>query len=76
MIKPFLFLGFLLTLMLLSMGVHNVQFTYDTHRQSSHALIQLTHVAKLSHSTAYDEAVLNKTYPDMPSLGRLDFVYE
>jgi hypothetical protein len=76
MIKPFLFLSFLLTIMVFSMGVHHLQFTYDTHKQNLHELTQLTHIVKLSHSTAYDEATHNKTYPDMPSLGRLDFIYE
>ncbi len=37
---------------------------------------KLTHMTSLSQSVAYSESPLNATYPDMPSLGRIGFVYE
>ncbi len=39
-------------------------------------LTELTHYSKLSLSVAYDETLYNSTYPDMPTLKKMDFVYE
>lgn len=39
-------------------------------------LSQITQGSSLSLSVAYDESVYNTTYPEMPTLGRMDFVYE
>ena len=75
MIKPFVSLASLLILMVFSMGVHAVLFPYHKMSDSMQTLSQLTHMTSLSHSLAYDEASFNTTYPDMPTLGRIDFVY-
>ena len=39
-------------------------------------ITELTHQSKLSLSVAYDESLYNPTYPDMPNLKKMDFVYE
>ncbi len=41
-----------------------------------HHMTALIHMAPLSLSVGYDESVYNSTYPEMPALGRMDFVYE
>ena len=39
-------------------------------------IISLTHMSPLSLSVSYDESSFNMTYPEMPTLGRMDFLYE
>lgn len=76
MIKSFAFLASLLILMVFAMGVHSILFPYDKMSDSMQTLSKFTHMTSLSHSVAYDEASFNAIYPDMPSLGRMDFVYD
>jgi len=76
LIKTFASLVSLLILMVLTMGVHTYLFPYDDHTRSLQSLTKLTHNSNLSLSVAYDESTLNDTYPEMPALGRMDFVYE
>ena len=76
MIKPFVSLASLLILMVFAMGVHSLLFPYEQNLRSIQAMTKLTHLSSLSYSVAYDELAFNATYPEMPSLGRLDFVYD
>lgn len=62
--------------MLFFMGVNTLLFPYHKHRETLQAITQLTHMAPLSLSVAYDASKHNLTYPEMPALGRMDFVYE
>ena len=62
--------------MLTMMGVHMLTYPYDDHSSTLHSLTKLTNYSELSLSLAYDDTVLNATYPEMPTLGRMDFVYE
>ena len=39
-------------------------------------ITSLTHMSPLSLSVSYDESSFNRTYPEMPTLGRMDFLYE
>lgn len=36
----------------------------------------LTHMSPLSLSVSYNESSFNLTYPEMPALGKMDFLYE
>lgn len=76
MIKPFVFLASLLIFMIFSMSVHIALSPYQEMSDSMQTLAKLTHMTSLSHSVAYDEVPFNATYPDMPTLGRMDFVYD
>jgi len=76
LIKPFVSLASLLILMVFAMGVHALLFPYEKTTQSLQIMTTLTHMSSLSTSTAYDELAFNATYPDMPTLGRMDFVYD
>jgi len=62
--------------MLFAMGAHSLLFPYEKSRQSVQNLVTFTHLSPLSLSTAYDESSFNMTYPEMPVLGRMDFVYD
>ena len=62
--------------MVFAMGVHYTLFPYKETSDSMQIMTKLTHMASPSHSVAYNEASFNATYPDMPTLGRLDFVYD
>lgn len=62
--------------MVLTMGVHSSLFPYDAYTRSLQNLTKLTHISELSLSLAYDESTINTTYPEMPALRRMDFVYE
>jgi len=76
LIKPFVSFIFLLGGMLFFISAHTLLFPYENNRQSLEAITQLTHMAPLSLSVAYDASKYNTTYPEMPTLGRMDFVYE
>ena len=39
-------------------------------------ITSLTHMSPLSLSVSYDESSFNMTYPEMPTLGKMDFLYE
>ncbi len=58
------------------MALHYVLFPYDKTTQNMHHMTALIHMAPLSLSVGYDESAYNSTYPEMPALGRMDFVYE
>ena len=62
--------------MVFAMGVHIFLFPYEKNSISMQTLVKLTHLSPLSYSIAYDESSYNATYPEMPALGRMDFVYE
>ena len=76
MIQAFSFLASLLILMVLTMGLHMLLFPYEEHTRSLQSLTKVTHFTELSLSSAYDDSTINATYPEMPALGRMDFVYE
>ena len=62
--------------MVFTMGLHTLLFPYEKTTQSLQTMTTLTHMSSLSASVAYDELAFNATYPDMPTLGRMDFVYD
>lgn len=62
--------------MLFFMGADTLLFPYHKHRDALQAITQLTHMAPLSLSVAYDAFKENLTYPEMQALNRMDFVYE
>ena len=62
--------------MVFTMGVHYILFPYEENNHSIQSIVKLTHFSPLSYSVAYDESSFNATYPEMPTLGRMDFVYE
>ena len=76
MIRPFVLFALLLILMLFAMGAHTLLFPYEKNIRSMQRMVKLTHLSPLSLSIAYDESSFNATYPEMPALGRMDFVYE
>ena len=62
--------------MVVTIAFHKLTFAYDSHTRSLQSVTKLTHYSELSLSSAYDDTTLNATYPEMPALGRMDFVYE
>jgi len=76
LIKPFAAVALLLILMVFMMGSHYVLFPADKATNIMRQMTQLTYMAPLSLSVAYDESVYNSTYPEMQGLGRMDFIYE
>ena len=62
--------------MVLTMSLHMLLFPYDEYSISLQNMTEVTKLTELSVSVAYDSATFNATYPDMPALGRMDFVYE
>ena len=62
--------------MVFVMGAHSLLFSYQKNSHSIQTVAKLTHLSPLSLSVSYDESSLNATYPEMPALGRMDFVYE
>jgi len=76
MIKPFVSFVLLLMLMVFAMAAHILMFPYEKNSNSIQTVAKMTHLSPLSLSVAYDESSFNTTYPEMPALGRMDFVYE
>ncbi|SFV63801.1 hypothetical protein MNB_SV-3-509 [hydrothermal vent metagenome] len=76
MIKPFVFLLFVLSFMVLSMGIHHKLFPYKKISCTLQNISKLTHLTSVSYSLAYDETPFNTTYPEMQSLDRREFVYD
>ncbi len=62
--------------MLFAMTLHYVLFPYDKATKTMVQMTALAHMAPLSLSVGYDESTYNSIYPEMPTLGRMDFVYE
>ena len=62
--------------MVLTMALHMLLFPYDEYSASMQNMTEVTKLTELSLSVAYDSARFNTTYPDMPALSRMDFVYE
>jgi hypothetical protein len=76
LIRPFTALALILLLMLFVVSIHYTLFPYTTQQQKIQALTQLTGYSALSLSQRHDTTAYNVTYPEMPTLGRMDFVYE
>jgi len=62
--------------MVFAMGAHALLFPYTETTQSMRTMTELTYMTSLSTSVAYDELAFNATYPEMPTLGRMDFIYD
>lgn len=62
--------------MVFAMGAHAILFPYEKNSHAIQTMATLTHLSPLSLSVSYDESSFNATYPEMPALGRMDFVYE
>jgi hypothetical protein len=58
------------------MGLHYILFPSDKTIKMTRQITDLTQMAPLSLSVAYDESIYNRTYPEMQRLGRMDFIYE
>jgi uncharacterized membrane protein YjgN (DUF898 family) len=76
MIKSFLILTLLLLTMLITISLHYFQSSTKNIVQRLQTLTQLTHDSRLSLSVAYDESYYNPSYPEMPNLKKMDFIYE
>ena len=76
MIKPFVSFLLLLILTVFMMGSHYLLFPYKKTTEPMLHITSLTSMSPLSLSVSYDEFSLNMTYPEMPPLGRMDFLYE
>jgi hypothetical protein len=62
--------------MIASISFHYIQFPAEKTTKSLQSITALIYMAPLSLSVAYDESLYNHTYPEMQSLGRMDFIYE
>ena len=62
--------------MILVMITHYLLFPTNKTTNIVQQMTQLTHMAPLSLSVAYDESIYNNSYPEMQGLGRMDFIYE
>ena len=62
--------------MVFMMGAHYLLFPHKKTTDSLLHITSLTHMNSLSLSVNYDESSLNMTYPEMPTLGKMDFLYE
>ncbi len=76
MIKSFLVLNLILMGMIVGITLHYWQSPKKENIEALQNITELTHQSKLSLSVAYDESLYNPTYPDMPNLKKMDFVYE
>jgi len=75
-IKPFVTFAMFLMLILMSVSLHYVLFPSIEHSRKMQQVALLTNYVHLSLSEDYDATPYNSTYPEMPPLGRMDFVYE
>ncbi len=76
MIKSFLVLNLVLIAMIVSITLHYWQSPKKENIEALQNIIELTHQSKLSLSVAYDESLYNPTYPEMPNLRKMNFIYE
>ena len=60
----------------LVIAFHALTFPFESHSQTLQTVSHLTHFSALSLSLGYDENLYNTTYPEMPPLSKMDFVYE
>ena len=58
------------------MASHYILFPSGKVIKMTKQITELTQMAPLSLSVAYDESIYNRTYPEMQGLGRMDFIYE
>lgn len=66
----------LLLLLLFGMLMHYLLFPYEKQSQKLQHFSTLTNLSKPSFSVRYETTDANHVYPEMPGLGRMDFVYE
>jgi hypothetical protein len=59
-----------------SMGLHYSNFSTSQTLNPLRVLSALTKYSELSLSTPYSEKAFNPTYPEMPTLKKMDFIYE
>jgi len=76
MIKSFFLLTLLLSTMIVAISLHYFQSSTEDKAEALQTLTQLTHNSQLSLSVAYDESYYNPSYPEMPNLKKMDFIYE
>lgn len=62
--------------MVFMMSAHYLLFPYKKTTQTMLNISSLTHMSSLALSVSYDESSVNMTYPEMPALGKMDFLYE
>jgi hypothetical protein len=62
--------------MVFAMSAHTILFPYEKTSEAMLNITSLSHMGSLSLSVNYDESSFNMTYPEMPTLGRMDFIYE
>ena len=76
MIKSFLLLNLVLIVMVVSITLHYFFYPKKESTQALQTITELTSQSKLSLSVAYYESSYNPTYPEMPNLKKMDFIYE
>jgi len=76
MIKTSLLLIALLLSVVVTLTLHYQQHNRAYPLQKLQEITQLTHLGKLSLSVGYQESLYNPSYPEMPSLKKMDFIYE
>ena len=62
--------------MIVSITLHYLQSSKKDDIEALQNIVELTHQSKLSLSVGYDESLYNPTYPDMPNLRKMNFIYE
>ena len=62
--------------MVFMMSAHYLFFPHKKNTEPMLHITSLTSMSLLSLSMSYNESSLNMTYPEMPPLGRMDFLYE
>jgi len=63
-------------MMVISISLHYFQYPTKDKIEKLQTLTKLTHNSQLSLSVSYDEAYYNPSYPEMPNLKKMDFIYE
>jgi hypothetical protein len=63
-------------MLLFAVLIHYLLFPYEKHSQKLENITTLTAFTELSLGVRYESSNDNHVYPEMPTLGRMDFVYE
>lgn len=62
--------------MIVSITLHYYIYPNKDNIQALQNITKLTKYSKLSLSISYDESCYNPTYPEMPNLRKMNFIYE
>jgi len=81
LIKPFLSLFALLSLVVIGVLIHYINYNYTLQKKSINHIVALTSTASLSLSVGYDKpreikgSKSNIIYPELPTTSSMGFVY-